>query len=132
MSSRRTALAAIAAAGSLALTACGGGSTSGAEPTSVAGAVPAAPPATASCARSQGLMPIAPSVAFEYGIKEGIFEEHGFEVDTSSSVSGTATLPAVSTGQIHFDIGNPMSWDRRGRGPGPEDRQWLRQLLRRG
>jgi NitT/TauT family transport system substrate-binding protein len=50
-----------------------------------------------------------PSVAFEYGIKEGIFEEHGFEVDTSSSASGAATLPAVSTGQIHFDIGNPMS-----------------------
>jgi NitT/TauT family transport system substrate-binding protein len=50
-----------------------------------------------------------PSVAFEYGIKEGIFEEHGFEVNTSISTSGAATLPAVSTGQIHFDIGDPMS-----------------------
>jgi NitT/TauT family transport system substrate-binding protein len=110
MSSRRTALAAIAAAGALALTACGGGSTSGAEPTSGAGAGSSSASGDGELRQvSVGLMPIAPSVAFEYGIKEGIFEEHGFEVDTSSSVSGTATLPAVSTGQIHFDIGNPMS-----------------------
>lgn len=56
-----------------------------------------------------GLMPIAPSVAVEYGIQEGIFEEHGFELDVNPGASGAASLPAVAAGQLDFDIGNPMS-----------------------
>lgn len=110
MKTRLTALAAIAAAGALTLTACGGGSPSGSTDTAsgTSGSAQAAGDGELRQV-SVGLMPIAPSVAFEYGVREGIFAEHGFDVDTSSSVSGTATLPAVSTGQIHFDIGNPMS-----------------------
>ncbi|OAV62149.1 ABC transporter substrate-binding protein [Enteractinococcus helveticum] len=56
-----------------------------------------------------GLMPIAPSVAVEYGIQKGIFEEHGFELNVNPGASGAASLPAVVAGQLDFDIGNPMS-----------------------
>lgn len=112
MTTRLTTLAALAATGALALAACGGGSTAG------SGSPAPGSPGTGSSSGADdgelrtvtvGLMPIAPSVAFEYGLKEGIFEEHGFDVQTTSAASGAAALPAVSTGQLHFDIGNPMS-----------------------
>lgn len=87
---------AVIATSALALTACGGSSeaeNSNSELRTV----------------TIGLMPIAPSVAVEYGIQEGIFEKHGFELDVNPGQSGAASLPAVAAGQLDFDIGNPMS-----------------------
>lgn len=112
MKHRLAPLAAVAVTAALTLAACSGGSTSGSSDSS-----PSTPVGSSSSADAGGelrevtvgVMPIAPSAAFQYGLEEGLFEEHGFDVEINNSVSGAATLPAVSTGQIHFDIGNPMS-----------------------
>lgn len=112
MKHRLAPLAAVAATAALTLTACGGGSTSGSSDSPSAAAVGSPSSGSAGGELREvtvGVMPIAPSAAFQYGLEEGIFQEHGFDVEINNSVSGAATLPAVSTGQIHFDIGNPMS-----------------------
>lgn len=110
-STRATATLAAAAALALTLTACGGGSPAGeAGSSGSSSSSEASGPADVALREvTVGVMPIAPSAAFQYGLEEGIFEEHGFDVEVNNSASGAATLPAVSTGQIHFDIGNPMS-----------------------
>lgn len=56
-----------------------------------------------------GVLSIAPSVGVAYGIENGIFEEHGFDVDYEVSTAGAAMLPAVSAGQMDFGVGNPLS-----------------------
>ncbi|RPF21530.1 ABC transporter substrate-binding protein [Myceligenerans xiligouense] len=56
-----------------------------------------------------GLLTIAPSAAVQYGIDEGIFAEHGLDVSVQAAQGGAAMLPAVSTGQIDFGVGNPLS-----------------------
>ncbi|MCH8560255.1 ABC transporter substrate-binding protein [Nesterenkonia sp. DZ6] len=56
-----------------------------------------------------GVLPIAPSVGIYYGIENGIFEEHGLDVELSTSNAGAAMLPAVNTQQLEFGIGNPNS-----------------------
>lgn len=56
-----------------------------------------------------GVLSIAPSVAMEYGIQEGIFEKHGLDVELQTGQGGAAMLPAVSTGQMQFAVGNPLS-----------------------
>lgn len=56
-----------------------------------------------------GILPIAPSAAVQYGIDEGIFEKHGLEIEVNTSNAGAAMLPAVSTGELHFAVGNPLS-----------------------
>lgn len=56
-----------------------------------------------------GVLPIAPSVGIYYGIENGIFEEHGLDVELSTSNAGAAMLPAVNAQQLQFGIGNPNS-----------------------
>lgn len=56
-----------------------------------------------------GVLSIAPSVGVAYGIENGIFEEHGFDVNYEISSAGAAMLPAVSAGQMDFGVGNPLS-----------------------
>ena len=56
-----------------------------------------------------GVLSIAPSVGVAYGIENGIFEEHGFDVNYEVSTAGAAMLPAVSAGQMDFGVGNPLS-----------------------
>ncbi len=56
-----------------------------------------------------GVLTIAPSVGVAYGIENGIFEEHGFDVSYEVSSAGAAMLPAVSAGQMDFGVGNPLS-----------------------
>lgn len=56
-----------------------------------------------------GVLPIAPSVAVKYGVEEGIFEEHGFDVEITRANSGAAMLPAVANNQIDIGVGNPLS-----------------------
>ena len=91
-----------AAVVAVALTACGEGSPSG----GTSGAAEASEGLTKVVV---GVLPIAPSAAVQYGIDKGIFEEHGLQVELSNASSGAAMLPAVSTGDINFAIGNPLS-----------------------
>lgn len=56
-----------------------------------------------------GVLPIAPSVGIYYGIENGVFEEHGLDIELSTSNAGAAMLPAVNTQQLQFAIGNPNS-----------------------
>lgn len=58
---------------------------------------------------SVGVMPVAVSAAFEYGSAQGIFEQHGLEVNIQSGQGGAAALPAVSAGSLDLAIGNPLS-----------------------
>ncbi|WP_105035054.1 ABC transporter substrate-binding protein [Cryobacterium aureum] len=56
-----------------------------------------------------GVLAIAPSVAMQYGIDEGIFESHGLDVQLQTGQGGAAMLPAVYAGSMDFAIGNPLS-----------------------
>jgi NitT/TauT family transport system substrate-binding protein len=109
-------MATVAVAG-LALTGCGSGSPSGGSGESSSGAA-ATGGATESGATggsgeltqvTVGVLPIAPSVGVQYGIEEGIFEKHGFEVELSTQNAGAAMLPAVANQQLTFGVGNPLS-----------------------
>ncbi|OIH85723.1 thiamine biosynthesis protein [Arthrobacter sp. UCD-GKA] len=107
MKKRLSTILAGASIAALALTGCGQGSPSGSA---------ASDAGTASAAGSDGLtkvvvgvLPIAPSVAVKYGIDKGIFEKHGLDVEFTTSSAGAAMLPAVSTGDLNFAVGNPLS-----------------------
>lgn len=99
---RIAAVGAIAAAG-LILASCSEGSPSGGGDDGGASDDGGLTPVTV------GLLAIAPSAAVQYGIDEGIFEEHGLDVTVETAQGGAAMLPAVSTGQYDFGVGNPLS-----------------------
>jgi NitT/TauT family transport system substrate-binding protein len=110
-------MATVAVAG-LALTGCGSGSPSGGSGESSSGAS-ATGGSTGTGATggdsgeltqvTVGVLPIAPSVGVQYGIEEGIFEKHGFDVELSTQNAGAAMLPAVANQQLTFGVGNPLS-----------------------
>lgn len=104
----RLATAATAAAALLALTACGSGSPSQSEEEATADDGAAADSGELTTV-TVGVLPIAPSVGVQYGIENGIFEEHGIDVELERSNAGAAMLPAVSSGQLDFAVGNPLS-----------------------
>lgn len=56
-----------------------------------------------------GVLPIAPASAVQLGIDEGIFEEHGLDVELQLGDGGAALLPAVASGSMQFAVGNPLS-----------------------
>lgn len=56
-----------------------------------------------------GVLAIAPSVAMQYGIDEGIFEKHGLDLTLQTGQGGAAMLPAVYAGSMDFAVGNPLS-----------------------
>lgn len=56
-----------------------------------------------------GVMTIAPTAAIQYGVDNGIFEEHGLDVEMVPGEGGAAMLPAVQTGEMNFATGNPLS-----------------------
>ncbi|GAB3167398.1 ABC transporter substrate-binding protein [Myceligenerans halotolerans] len=98
---RALPLAALAAS-TLLLAACTTGSPSGSTTTSEPADDDLTPVTV-------GLLTITPSAAIQYGIDEGIFAEHGLDVSVQAAQGGAAMLPAVSTGQIDFGVGNPLS-----------------------
>jgi NitT/TauT family transport system substrate-binding protein len=89
------------AAASLALTGCAGG-------TPEADTAKDAATGTLTTV-NVGVLAIAPSVAMQYGIDEGVFEKHGLDVQLQTGQGGAAMLPAVYAGSMDFAIGNPLS-----------------------
>lgn len=104
MKKQFTAIIAGATIAAFSLTGCGGGSPSGqaAAETGAAGSAGLTKVVV-------GVLPIAPSVAVKYGVDKGIFEKHGLDVEFTTSSAGAAMLPAVSTGDLNFAVGNPLS-----------------------
>lgn len=103
-------LLAAGALAALALTGCGSGSLSGPASTSE-GTSPGSSAAAGGDLKkiTVGVLSIAPSVALQYGIDEGIFADHGLTVELQTGQGGAAMLPAVSTGTMNFSVGNPLS-----------------------
>ncbi|GAA1360597.1 hypothetical protein GCM10009596_17630 [Arthrobacter rhombi] len=100
----RSATVGLGLAAMLLLSGCGGGSPSGAaDAGSSSGGSSELTPVTV------GVLSIAPSVAMQYGIDEGIFKDHGLKVELQTGQGGAAMLPAVSTGSMDFAVGNPLS-----------------------
>lgn len=58
---------------------------------------------------SLGILEIAPSAAVQYGVDNGIFEEHGFDVELVPGQGAAAMLPAIQTGDMDFAVGNALS-----------------------
>src|SRR5699024_8521883 len=56
-----------------------------------------------------GLMQIGAAVPIEYGIQEGIFEDHGLDVEYNFARGGSVMVPAVETGEYDFAITNPLT-----------------------
>jgi len=82
--------------------------------TGCSGSAPAADPTTGTAdgaltTVTVGVLAIAPSVAMQYGIDEGIFEKHGLDVQLETGQGGAAMLPAVYAGSMDIAIGNPLS-----------------------
>jgi len=102
-------LLAASALTALALTGCGSGSISGTTGTSTDSSTGSAPAAGDLKKVTVGVLPIAPSVAMQYGIDEGIFADHGLSIELQTGQGGAAMLPAVSTGTMNFSVGNPLS-----------------------
>ncbi|GAA1495117.1 ABC transporter substrate-binding protein [Paeniglutamicibacter kerguelensis] len=104
MKKQFTAIITGATIAAFALTGCGGGSLSG-----QAAAETGASGSAGLTKVVVGVLPIAPSVAVKYGVDKGIFKKHGLDVEFTTSSAGAAMLPAVSTGDLNFAVGNPLS-----------------------
>lgn len=106
----RWSLTAALVAGTLALAGCGSGSPTGTgESGSEAGASSPAADSGELTKVSVGTIAIASSTELRYGVAEGIFEDHGLDVELIEGQGGAALLPAVQNGSMQFAVGNPMS-----------------------
>ena len=97
--------ASLAMAAVLALTACGGGSPSG-------GPDSAAPEAAGSGGLTSvnvGVIPIVDVAPTYLGVKEGIFEKAGLDVELTPAQGGAAIVPAIVNGQLDFGFSNVTS-----------------------
>ncbi|QAY59164.1 transporter substrate-binding domain-containing protein [Microbacterium protaetiae] len=56
-----------------------------------------------------GAPSVGPAAALQFGKGEGWFAENGLDPDITLGVAGAALLPAVSTGETTFGVGNPLS-----------------------
>ena len=98
----RGSVAAAAAAGLLVLTSCGGGEEAPAEGDDAAqdGSLTQV---------SVGVIPIVDVAPIYLGAQEGIFEEHGLELDLTLAQGGAAIIPAVQSGDFDFGFSNITS-----------------------
>ena len=78
-------------------------------------------------------LPIAETGALWGAIEEGIFEDHGLEVEIVPAQGGAQAIPALLSGDIQFAIGQPFGPIRADlQDLGVVDHRQLRQLARRG
>lgn len=99
----RSSLVAAAAASLLVLTSCGGGDEE----------APADSQQDAADGEltevSIGVIPIVDVAPIYLGVQEGIFEEHGLDVDLTLAQGGAAIIPAVMSGDFDFGFSNITS-----------------------
>lgn len=106
----RRSVAAALVAGTLALAGCGSGSPSGAEGSAADTSADSAGVGSGELTSiAVGTIAIASSTELRYGVAEGIFEDHGLDVELIEGQGGAALLPAVQNGSMQFAVGNPMS-----------------------
>lgn len=98
----RSGLVAAAAAGLLVLTSCGGGEGAPAEGETAAqdGGLTEV---------SIGVIPIVDVAPIYLGVQEGIFEDHGLDVELTLAQGGAAIIPAVQSGDFDFGFSNITS-----------------------
>lgn len=98
----RSSLVAAVAAGLLVLTSCGGGEDAPAEGETAAqdGGLTEV---------SIGVIPIVDVAPIYLGVQEGIFEDHGLDVDLTLAQGGAAIIPAVQSGDFDFGFSNITS-----------------------
>lgn len=101
----RGSLGASAAAALLVLTSCGGG---GGDDAPADGADDAAQNGELT-EISIGVIPIVDVAPIYLGVQEGIFEEHGLDVDLTLAQGGAAIIPAVQSGDFDFGFSNITS-----------------------
>ncbi|MGC5617603.1 ABC transporter substrate-binding protein [Georgenia sp. Z1491] len=56
-----------------------------------------------------GMIPIADVVPLNMAVEEGIFEEHGLDVELVAAQGGAAIIPAVISGEFQFGYSNVAS-----------------------
>src|SRR5690625_4406859 len=100
----RGSLIAAAAASLLVLTSCGGGDETPAETDQEA-----AQGNGELTEISVGVIPIVDVAPIYLGVQEGIFEEHGLDVDLTLAQGGAAIIPAVMSGDFDFGFSNITS-----------------------
>lgn len=98
----RGSFTAAAAAGLLVLTACGGAEEAPADSDEAAdgGGLTEV---------SIGVIPIVDVAPIYLGVEEGIFEDHGLDVDLTLAQGGAAIIPAVQSGDFDFGFSNITS-----------------------
>ncbi|WP_043057593.1 ABC transporter substrate-binding protein [Enteractinococcus helveticum] len=102
-SPKRNAIVSFIALSALSLAACGNGagpSTEGDQAASTNGEMEKI---------TLGVMPLVDLAPLHLGVDQGIFEEHGLEVELVTAQGGAAIIPAVTSGQYEFGFSNPTS-----------------------
>jgi NitT/TauT family transport system substrate-binding protein len=100
----RGSILAAAAASLLALTSCGGG-----EDTPTEGDQGAGQGNGELTEVSIGVIPIVDVAPIYLGVQEGIFEEHGLDVELTLAQGGAAIIPAIQSGDFDFGFSNITS-----------------------
>src|SRR5690625_1102797 len=100
----RGSLIAAAAASLLVLTSCGGGDETPAETDQEA-----AQGNGELTEISVGVIPIVDVAPIYLGVQEGIFEEHGLDVELTLAQGGAAIIPAIQSGDFDFGFSNITS-----------------------
>ncbi|MGC5615380.1 ABC transporter substrate-binding protein [Georgenia sp. Z1491] len=96
--SRRLTVGTVLVAGALALAACGGDA-EGEAPEGDGGLT----------SITVGVIPIGDTAPAWLGLQEGIFEEHGLDVEIQVLQGGAAVIPGVLSGDIQFGFSNTTS-----------------------
>ena len=93
------------------------------------------PPTPKARARSRSVrvaaLPIAETGALWAAIDEGIFEDHGIEVEVVPAQGGAQAIPALLSGDIQFAIGQPFGPSVPTAGPRRRHHRQLRRQPRR-
>src|SRR5690625_868604 len=84
----------------LSLTSCAGSADEANQPTNDADSLTSI---------TVGTIAIASSAELRYGVDNGIFEDHGLDVELVESQGGAAMVPGIQNGSLDFAVGNPMS-----------------------
>lgn len=100
----RGSLIAAAAAAMLALTSCGGG-----DETPTGTDQETAQDNGELTQVSIGVIPIVDVAPIYLGVEEGIFEEHGLDVELTLAQGGAAIIPAIQSGDFDFGFSNITS-----------------------